>query len=131
MAAWRTRAYEMFDFRPGAYSSARGKVELLADLFAMLRRAAKVGDDGAISRVLSYVEWAAAQKGADGLASAIDLAFFLPAFRDPDVCGLLKARLPEALLSEKWRVLVEKNVGQAVPDGTSIDVNYGAPSGTT
>jgi hypothetical protein len=108
MAAWRTRAYDAFGFRPGSYSYARGNVDLLADLLAMLRRAAQDGDEEAISRVLSYVQWAAAQEGAHGLASAVDLAFFLSAFRDPDVCALLKARLPEALVSEKWRVLMEE-----------------------
>ena len=108
MAAWRTRAYEAFGFRPGSYSYARGNVDLLAALLDMLRRAAQTGDEEAISRVLGYVQWAATQQGADRLSSVVDLAFFLPAFRDPNACALLKARLPEALVSEKWRVLMEE-----------------------
>ena len=56
----------------------------------------------------AYVQWAAAQKAADGLASAVDLAFFLPAFRDSELTTELKARLPAELISEKWRVLMEE-----------------------
>jgi hypothetical protein len=107
MARWRTRAYETFGFRPGSYSYALGCVTLLDDLLALARRASRKGDEATLGRVFGNVAWAAAQKGADRLASAVDLAFFLPGFRDPEMCAVLKARLPEGLISEKWRVLME------------------------
>ena len=108
MAAWRSRACEAFGFPPGSYSYARGKVELLADLLALARRAARDGNAATLDRVLSYVRWAAVQKGADDLQSAVDLAFFLPAFRDPELRAVLEAHLPEGLFSERWRVLMEE-----------------------
>lgn len=108
MAVWRTRAYEAFGFEPGSYSYAQGKVELLSDLLCLARRGLRDGDDALLARILAYVQWADAQTGGDGLASAVDLAFFLPAFRDPEVCALLMSRLPQKLVSEKWRVLMEE-----------------------
>ncbi len=107
MSAWRTRAYEAFGFRPGSYSYAHGKVDLLADLLVLARQAVRDGDEATLDRVLSYVRWAVDQKRADGLQSSLDLAFFLPAFRDPDLRVLLETRLPEPLFTLKWRMLIE------------------------
>lgn len=108
MSAWRTRAYEAFGFHSGSYSHARGKVDLLADLLVLASQAVRDGDEATLDRVLAYVRWAADQKRADGLQSALDLAFFLPAFRDPDLRVLLETRLSEPLFTLKWQMLKEE-----------------------
>jgi hypothetical protein len=108
MAKWRKKAYETFRFRPGSYSHTYGSVDLMADLITLVRRAVHDGNEDTLVRVLEYVLWAAAQQGAPGLASAVDLAFFLPGFRDHELCSLLRARLPEGLFAEKWRILMEE-----------------------
>src|SRR4051812_14643001 len=105
MAAWRTKAYDEFGLKPGSYSHASGKVHLLADLAVLARAALRDGDDVLLARILGYVRWAASQRNAGGLASAVDLAFFLPLFRDPGSSALLRGRLPDQLLSEKWDLL--------------------------
>jgi hypothetical protein len=106
MAAWRTKAYALFGFEPGSYSSARGKVDLFADLVGMARRALAGGDEELLGRIAGYVTWAARQP-SEGLASAVDLAFFLPVFRDAALCAGLRGRVPEDLFSDKWQALME------------------------
>jgi hypothetical protein len=106
MAAWRKRAYATFGFKPGSFSSSHGKVELIRELFFLTRRALAEGDDDFLERVFEYVLWADAQKNAEGLASAVDLAYFLPAFQDPEICALLWARLPEDFYFQKWQLLM-------------------------
>ncbi|MEI7781313.1 MAG: hypothetical protein WCJ18_05235 [Planctomycetota bacterium] len=81
--------------------------ELFRDLFVIAKRATCEKDEQELLRVLSYVQWAAAQHGADELASAVDLAFFLPGFRDPEMRMMLDSRLPSALFAEKWQALME------------------------
>ena len=81
MAVWRTRAYDTFGFSAGDYSFSRGKTELFADLVVMAARAGDSGDTDLLDRIADYVCWAASQT-ADGLLSAVDLAFFLPVIRD-------------------------------------------------
>jgi hypothetical protein len=61
MAAWRTKAYALFGFKPGSYSSARGKVDLFADLVVLASRALAEGDDELVARIVHYVCWAASQ----------------------------------------------------------------------
>jgi hypothetical protein len=108
MSKWRTIAYETFGFRPGAYSHRSGTVELFSDLFAIAQKATHERDELELLRVLNYVQWAAAQHGADGLASAVDLAFFLPGLRDPEMSLMLKSRLPPELFAQKWQALMEE-----------------------
>ena len=121
MAVWRTRAYETFGFAPGAYSFASGKVDLMSDLLDYARNALHNGDSTMLHRVLSYVEWAAAQNCSDDLQSAVDLAFFLPAFRDPQVCTELEARLPTRPArggrGVRTKDLRDTRVGQPFPKG--------------
>jgi len=107
MAKWRTKAYETFGFPPGAYSHSSGSAELFRDLFVMARRATREDDEQELLRVLGYVQWAAARHGADGLASAVDLAFLLPGFRDPEIRAMLRVRLPPALFAQKWQALMD------------------------
>lgn len=106
MAAWRTKAYEIFGFEPGSYSYCHGVVALLSDLREMASNAARAGDDAALDRVAAYVRWAAAQPANSALGSAVDLGFFLPALRDPILWTRLEGRLPRELLSEKRRLLM-------------------------
>lgn len=108
MARWRTKACEMFGFPPGSYSYSSGAVRLMDDLLELTRHAARDGDETTLGKVLDYVKWAASQKGAPGLSSAVDLAFFLRGFRDAELCALLKAKLPVELAAEKWQMLIEE-----------------------
>ena len=105
MAVWRTKACELFGLNPGSYGFARGKVDLLFDLVESARIACKNDERERLVRIIEYVSWAAAQD-SDQLASAVDLAFFLPVFRDPLLCEQLKPHIPRALFSEKWRLLM-------------------------
>jgi hypothetical protein len=107
MAAWRTKAYALFGFEAGTYSFARGKIDLFADLVAMASKALARGDEELMRRIAEYVTWAASQN-SDQLVSAVDLAFFLPAFRDPALCTELRRRLPQQLFAGKWRQLMEE-----------------------
>ena len=105
MAAWRKKAYELFQFKPGSYSIARGKIDLFADLIALSRESILNGDEGQLCRIVEYVTWAAAQD-SDNLASAVDLAFFLPILRDPVLRSQFEIRIPVALFSEKKTLLM-------------------------
>ena len=106
MSEWRKKAYSTFGFSPGEYSYADGKRYLFADLVERARGALRNDDVEELDRIVEYVVWAAQQR-SDQLASVVDLAFFLPVFRDPDLCPQLKARFPEQLVAEKWRALME------------------------
>ena len=108
MAVWRTRAYDLFGFKAGEYSSARGKIELLADLIVMAQRAGAENDGDLLDRIAEYVRWAARQK-ADDLQSAVDLAFFLPMFRDAKIQELFRDRFPGELVAEKNRLLMNES----------------------
>ena len=81
MAVWRTKAYSLFNLRPGAYSYAEGKRDLFFDMVKWSRAALEVGDSVRLRHIVVYVVWASAQS-SDDLASVVDLAFFLPVFRD-------------------------------------------------
>jgi hypothetical protein len=89
-------------------SYARGKVDLFADLVVLARCAIRDDDDILLGRILAYVHWAATQNAAK-LSSAVDLAFFLPVFRDPELCAHLAGRLPHGFVSAKWRLLMENS----------------------
>lgn len=104
MAAWRTKAFDLFGFKAGDYSFAHGKITLFADLVVMARRAGAEDDCRLLDRITKYVCWAAAQSSHQ-LSSAVDLAFFLPMFRDPKLLDLFQGRLPDELLAEKSRQL--------------------------
>lgn len=106
MAVWRTKAYELFKLRPGAYSFAHGKRDLFADLVDLARESVRDGNTQTLDLIIEYVTWAATQK-SDDLASVVDLAFFLPVFRDPLLCARLKRHVPESLFAEKWELLME------------------------
>jgi hypothetical protein len=51
------------------------------------------------------VIWAAAQT-SDELASVVDLAFFLPVFRDPKLFDQLRPSFPTELIEQKWQLLM-------------------------
>ena len=80
----------------------------MADLADMLRQAAGDGDAVTVARVATYVCWAASHTNDEGLQSAIDLAFFLPAFRNPELLALLIRYFPDDLIREKWSLLMEE-----------------------
>jgi hypothetical protein len=105
MAVWRTKAYELFDLKHGAFSFGHGKIELFADLVERARQALRDNDDVSLKRVVEYVTWAAAQK-SDHLASGVELAFFLPVFRDPPLYAQLKKHFSAQLLEQKWQLLM-------------------------
>ncbi len=106
MAVWRKKAYDLFGFQAGDYSFSHGKIDLFADIIFMAKRAGRFEDDELLDRIASYVTWASAQK-ADGVQSSVDLAFFLPMFRDPEILDLFRSRLPTDLLEDKARMLVD------------------------
>jgi hypothetical protein len=120
MAIWRTKACDLFGFKAGAYCSARGKVDLFADLVEMIKSAIAQHDESLLNRVVDYVYWAASQKSEE-LTSAVDLAFLLPAFQDVTLCSELKKRLAKEMFSAKWRVLIEEPMTVALV----LDPNYG------
>ncbi len=107
MAAWRKKAYNLFGFKPGSYSNSRGKVDLFADLAAMADQAVATCDNNLMGRIIEYVSWATEQK-SEQMGSAIDLAFFLPAFRNPALRPEIQRRIPADLFSRKWRALMEE-----------------------
>ena len=73
--------------------------------WSRLRKSIREDDEEQLSRITEFVIWAAAQR-SDELASALDLAFFLPVFRDPELREHLENRIPEMLFSEKRRLLM-------------------------
>jgi hypothetical protein len=107
MATWRTKAYSMFRLRTGEYSHADGKRSLFADLVERARRAIRDQDEQEIRRVVEYVRWAAEQNSEE-LASVVDLAFFLPVFRDASLRFQLMPYFPEQLVAKKWQLLMEE-----------------------
>lgn len=106
MAVWRTRAYETFGFSAGDYSYSHGKTELFADLVVMAARADDSADSDILDHIADYVCWAASQT-ADGLQSAVDLAFFLPVIRDDKLTALMRGRIPIDLFDAKVALLTE------------------------
>ena len=104
MAVWRTKACDMFGFAANKHSFAHGKVELFADL---LHLAAQSSDDTeTLNRIAEYVSWATEQS-SDELASAVDLAFFLPMFRNDRIHKLLNHRFSPDLLDAKRLLLLD------------------------
>ena len=81
----------------------------------MTRQAERDGDADLLDRIAADVTWASAQN-ADGLQSALDLAFFLPIFRDRELHDLFRERIPDELLSEQRRLLTDDSGGtESVP----------------
>lgn len=103
MAVWRTKACEMFGFPANQHSYARGKVELFADLVHLASKLETAPQT--LDLIAEYVTWAAEQ-ASDDLASAVDLAFFLPMFRDKRLYDLFRTRLSSELLATKRSILV-------------------------
>ncbi len=108
MAVWRTKAYELFDLKPGAYSYAHGKRDLFADLVEWARTSLHEGNGQLLDRIVRYVTWVATQE-SDDLASVVDLGFFLPVFRDAFLCSQLKTHFPQQLFDEKWQLLAAES----------------------
>lgn len=104
MAVWRTKACETFGFAANRHSFARGKIELFADLVHLASKSAD--DPETLDRIAEYVVWAADQTSEE-LASAVDLAFFLPMFRDQRIYQLLHQRFPSDLLATKRTLLLD------------------------
>src|SRR5262245_21117326 len=104
MAVWRTKACEMFGFAANKYSYARGKVELFADLLHLATRSPD--NPATLDQIAAYVTWATEQT-ADELASAVDLAFLLPMFRDERMFNLLRDRFSPTLLAAKRTLLCD------------------------
>lgn len=107
MAVWRTKAYLTFDVTPGSYSYAVGKLGLMTDMVEWVRAAVDDGDNVQIRKIVDYVVWAAGQN-SDELASVVDLAFFLPIFRDTPLSAQLMPHFPPELVAEKRRILMEE-----------------------
>ena len=105
MAVWRTKAYELFGFKPGSYSTSRGKFLLFDDLVAMARRALLAGDQGMLRRIVDYVSWTDRQT-SDKLVAALEGYFLLPIFRDSELCTLLRPYFPQDFFLRKWRILM-------------------------
>jgi hypothetical protein len=104
MAAWRKKAYETFEFPPGSYSHRRGKVELFGDLLEMAKQAMRSGNEELLRRIGRYVIWADSQT-SDELASALDLAFFLPLLRDSVFLSHIENWIPSEMVAKKRRLL--------------------------
>lgn len=60
-----------------------------------------------LKKIIDYVSWAAAQD-SDDLASVVDLAFFLPVFRDASLSSQLREHFSPQLFSDKWLLLMEQ-----------------------
>ena len=69
-------------------------------------------DSKTLDRIVEYVTWAAGQT-SDELASAVDLAFFLPMFREKRIYQMLQQRFPPDLLATKTKLLLEDNEAAA------------------
>jgi hypothetical protein len=115
MATWHKKACALFGFKPGSYSFARGKVEI-ADLASKAKEAVAAGDDDLLGRILEYATWAAIQQ-SDQLASAVDLGFFLPVFRDRAMRDEIACHIPAELFAAKWRALMEEPAVPGAPPG--------------
>jgi hypothetical protein len=107
MAVWRTKACSTFGFHPGEHSYAEGKRGLFADLVERARWAIRDDDIEEISRIVEYVSWAAEQN-SDELASVVDLAFFLPVFRDNELSSQFTSYFSAQLVAEKWELLMDE-----------------------
>jgi hypothetical protein len=107
MAVWRTKAYNLFQLRNGAYSYRNGKVDLFADLVEAARNADASQDDELLDRIAEYVCWANAPH-SDELRSAVDLAFFLPVLRNRDLRELFRGRIRDELLLDKTEALFKR-----------------------
>lgn len=114
MAVWRTKAYSTFQLKPGAYSFADGKRDLFADMVEWARKAIREGNQLRLRQIAGYVTWAAGRK-SDCLDSVVDLAFFLPVFRDAALREELRLYMPVELLAEKWKLLMEQASDELPP----------------
>jgi hypothetical protein len=105
MAVWRTKACEMFGYKPGTFSYYHGVVEVADTLYSELVRAVRDGDEAIVARIFEYARWADAQESAGHLRSAVDILFFMKLFRDPAIESVAAKYLPSELLDEKrsWR----------------------------
>jgi hypothetical protein len=97
---WRKKAYEMFGFKPGAFSFAQGKVELFAELRDMAQRAAHQRDSALLDRIFEYALWAEKQNAED-LKSTVDIVFFIPLLGDETLLREANPRVPTEILQAK------------------------------
>jgi len=111
MAVWRTKACEMFGFAPNQYSYAHGKAELFADLLHFATKSES--DSRMLDLIAAYVTWASKQT-SDQLASSVDIAFFLPMFRDQRIYDLFRTRISPELLATKYKLLMSDGETQSL-----------------
>lgn len=97
----------MFSYAPGAFSYARGKAELFAELRAKAMDAASVGDDELLDRIFEYVRWADQQTSSEALRSAADIEFFMPIVSDSAMRAIASSRLPKPLFDAKERLTTD------------------------
>ncbi len=101
MAVWRTKACEMFGYKPGTFSYQTGVVDVADTLYCALARGIRDDDEALIARVFEYALWADAQQDAGHLRSAVDILFFMKLFHDPAIEDAAARYLPTDLLNEK------------------------------
>lgn len=103
---WRKKAYDMFGFKAGSHSYAHGKVGLFADLFEMVKQAARDSDAELLDRIFEYVLWAD-QQDAENLRSASDISFFFPMLKDASLVHEAEKRLPHDVIESRRAMTME------------------------
>ncbi|MBI1337580.1 MAG: hypothetical protein GC164_11525 [Phycisphaera sp.] len=106
MAEWRKKAYAMFGFKRGDYSSRWGVASLFSDLYEMAIKATDEGDRERLDRIFEYALWADGQN-AENLRSAADINFFMPSLRHTGLAEEAEHRLTPELMEEKRSLLIE------------------------
>jgi hypothetical protein len=107
MAIWRTKAYSVFGLKQGDYSYKSGMRDLFADLVSWARSANRDNNHELLGKIVAYVTWAARQN-SDELVSVVDLAFFMPVFRDSALSSQLQQHFSQDLFAEKRQLLLDE-----------------------
>lgn len=108
MAAWRTKAYSMFDLKPGDYSYREGKRGLFTNLAEWAQQAAHEKDSIKLHKIVEYVVWAE-QHCSYELNSSIDLCFFLPLLKDPILSESILQHFPDELVARVHKRIFDDN----------------------
>ena len=98
MAAWRTKAYTMFQLNPGDYSYREGKRGLFTNLVDWARQAIDEKNSIQLNKIVEYVIWAEQQNSYE-LNSSIDLCFFLPVLKDTTLSESILQHFPAELIA--------------------------------